>query len=70
MIIIVTTYYNNNSNNDNTDDDDNNNNNNNNNNNDNNGIWQWTFHEVALFALRFQVELEFRVSPENCTNTQ
>ena len=70
MIVIVTTYYNNNSNNDNTDDDDNNNNNNNNNNNDNNGIWQWTFHEVALFALRFQVELEFRVSPENCTNTQ
>ena len=69
MIVIVTTYYNNNSNNDNTDDD-NNNNNNNNNINDNNGIWQWTFHEVALFAHRFQVELEFRVSPENCTNTQ
>ena len=64
MTVIVTTYYNNNSNNDNTDDDDNNNNN------DNNGIQQWTFHEVALFAHCFQVELEFRVGPENCTNTQ
>ena len=66
MTVIVTTYYNNNSNNDNTDDDDNNNNNIIN----NNGNQQWTFHEVTLFAHRFQVELEFRVSPENCTNTQ